>query len=263
MAGADSIHTEFEAAGLAVRRARRQRADERGAFDQFCMRVEGLPTGGDQPDMAPDANCAIACRHEMETTGPGAVREAYEATVMAVPHYWEVYDDPFSEHVATELGHDVTTDLRRAGTLTPTLKQRVVDAAAAAHHRRVDAIRTLDAERSALDGARQAIVDILDGLSGAESTDDFSDQRIEAIRDRCRTIARKRRTHLAEHDLVRETEPTWVSSADSAVQPRLSTLYADLSARDPVLAAVDQLRSVLPETGVDTDVVSEWIESNR
>jgi hypothetical protein len=263
MAGADSPDTEFEAAQLAVRRARRQRVDERGAFDQFCKRVERLPTGGDQPDMAPDPNCVVVCRHETAMTGPGAVREAYEATVMAVPHYWDVYDDPFSEHVATELGHDVTTDLRRAGTLTPALKRRVVEAAAAAHQRRVDAIRTLEAERSALDGARQAIVDILDGLSGAESTDDLSDRRVEAIRDRCRTVARKRRTHLADHDLVRETEPAWVSSADSAVKPRLSTLYADLSARDPVLAAVDQLRGVLPEPKTDDDVVSEWVGSNR
>jgi hypothetical protein len=265
MAGTDVPHAAaFEAAARAVRRARRQRVDERGAFDQFCKRVERLSTGGDQPDMAPDPNCAVVSRHETDTAGSGAVRDAYESTVMVVPHYWDVYDDCFSEHFAMELGHDLLADLQRAGRLTPALQQRIVDTAATAHQRRIDAIEILDDERLALEEARQALGDVADALSGAGSPDAVSAGRTEAVRERCVAVRRQRRAHLAAHDLVRETEPAWVSSAAAAVRPRLSTMYAELSVRDPVLAAIDQLTAQLPETGVDADPVSSTrVESDR
>ncbi|MFB6180233.1 MAG: hypothetical protein ABEI77_10985 [Halorientalis sp.] len=217
---ADSI----EVARDQLRLARRVRVDERGAFDQFCKRVEGLPVDGVHTSPAPDSACAASLRPADH--GLDAVRRAYETTVMAVPHYDEAYGDPYRTHLATELGADLVRNLARATRLTPQLQSRLVDAASAARERRVESIRTLDAEAVTLDRTEQLAVDLLDAL-----TDDATAKRaLDPLEQRCRRHVRSRQSVLNDEST-----------------PLLADLYADDPGVDPVLVTLETVLARMTE----------------
>lgn len=245
----------FEEARTAVRVARRETVDERGALDQFCQRVERLPTAGPQPERAPDPTCAAVVRAADD--GLSAVRRAYETTVMAVPHHENRHDVSFVEHVAAELGSAVATALRRETALSSTLKTDLLEATQRARERRVVTVRALDEESASLERAEQRVRDLLDALAdesqgqtkdatGGKETD--ADSRLAGLQERCDEMASARRSTLADpkYGLApRDEEPT--ADGMVSVRPRLSTVYDDLPVRDPVLATLASLGQLIAE----------------
>jgi len=204
-----------------VRGRRRELVDERDALDQFCQRVERLPVADAGASAAPAADCAATIRRRDDALT--ALRTAFERTVMAVPHYRERYDDPTTERLAAELGHDLAGAIRRATRLTPALRDRIRDAVAAAHDRRTERLTALDDERTRLDRTEAAVHDLLDALA-ATADDDHDTPRLSRVERRCRSM-------LADRRAFRER--------DDATTGLLADVYADLSVDDPVVATVE------------------------
>ena len=230
----------LDAARSQLRPARRQLVDERAAFDQFCKRAERLSVDGAHATVAPDATCAARVRPDDD--GLAAVRRAYETTVMAVPHYRDAYDDPYTTHLAAELGNQLARTVRRATMLTPQLRARIVDAASTARERRVDRIRAIDAELVTLDRVEQLALDLLDAVAPvATATETPDDQgRVTHIERRCRERIRERESVLGD-------ESTGI----------VADLYEDEPGVDPVLATLEAVLARVAEWTAKRDELAD------
>ncbi|WP_424016705.1 DUF7260 family protein [Halorientalis pallida] len=203
---------------------RRRLVDERDAFDRFCRRVETLPTA--EAVDVPDAVLAVTTRTER---GPSALRAAYDGTVMTVPH---IDDEDASVPAFDDLLSEATrAELRWAARLTPGLQAAVLDDATAAHERRVDRIRAVDAELASLDRTEAVARDLLAVESSADAAAD-DEARLASLDRRCRRHAARRRATLANRE-----------DADAPALP--PDFYADLD-EDPVLSVIDAVRDLLP-----------------
>jgi hypothetical protein len=221
----------LDAARERLRVRRRRLVDERDAFDQFCSRVETLPTA-DAVDV-PDAVLAVTARTER---GPSALRAAYEATVRAVPHADAA--DASVPAFDTLLADETRAELRWAARLTPSLRVAVLDDATAAHERRVDRIGAVDAELATFDRTEGLARDL---LAVESSTDQAADDeaRLTSLERRCRRHATRRRAALANR------------TADGT--PLSADLYADLGDADPVLSVLDTVQKLLPRVADGAD----------
>jgi hypothetical protein len=230
MSGTPTAH--LRTARDRLRGRRRELVDERDALDQFCQRVERLPVADAGSPTAPAADCAATMRARDDALA--ALRTTFDRTVLAVPHYRDRYDDPASERLAAELGHDLAGTLQRATRLTPALRDRVCDAAAAAHERRTDRITELDAERARLDRAEATVHDLLDALDATDPERD-DHERDDAAR-RLSHVERRCAALLADRRALRER--------DDATTGLLAAVYDDLSVADPVVATVEAVENV-------------------
>jgi len=78
-------------------------ASERDAFDAFADRVATITV--DSP--RPPALMAGSVDTSGTSSATAALREEYEATVMAVPHYDDVYGESIEENASAEFGPDL------------------------------------------------------------------------------------------------------------------------------------------------------------
>ena len=240
-----SAPDRLAAARRVLRRERRRTVDEREAFAAFRAAVREVPAERERPQ--------AGHRRQLPTgpggpglAGPGAstpsggvatVLEAYEGTVMAVPHYEEEYGDTLAESLEVEFGREVAAGLLGHDRLTPGLKRAVLDSVDAAHAEREQFVEALDVEADSLRSSEDRLVAVLDELADLadEPTPDFG--ALDAVRARlgvlasaCDAVADDRQATLRE----------WQDRFDAPVGvpdlPRY--LYADLDATYPVLATV-------------------------
>ena len=80
-------------------------ASERDAFDAFADRVATITV--DSP--RPPALMAGSVDTSGTSSATAALREEYEATMMAVPHYDDVYGKSVEEHASAEFGPDLAS----------------------------------------------------------------------------------------------------------------------------------------------------------
>jgi hypothetical protein len=199
----------LEAAATELERERRRTRDELEALRGFEDRVRGIDT---EAALSATRRAVVApTAASTATDGLGAVREAYEATVMSVPHYVEEYDDTYGESLAEEFSPEIAAalvggasfDEHRKGALlsavseSQTARERLLTVLAAEGGSLAEATETLDAvadelvefaERSfrgapfgALDGYR-ARLGVLEGKCEAVLAD-----RQEAVFEQRRT----------------------------------------------------------------------------
>ena len=233
------------AARRVLRRERRRTVDEREAFAAFREAVVDVPAERDRPTSPVTPTAPLSPTSPVPSSGPqtgtgggtAAVRDAYERTVMAVPHYEEEYGDSTAESLAAEFCPEAATGLVEFARLTPWLKRGVVDGAETARLERERFVEGLDAEADSLCGSedRLAAVHGEVGSLADEPVPDFGAQdavraRLGVLADRCDAVAADRQAALRE----------WQERFDAPVAvpdlPRY--LYADLDATYPVLATV-------------------------
>lgn len=210
-----------------LRVRRRHLVDERDAFDQFCRRVETLPTV--EATDAPGSVLSMTARTE---PGPPALRAAYDGTVMTVPHAEE--DDASVPAFDDLLPRPTRAEIRWAARLTPALQSAVLDAATTAHEHRVDRIEAIDAELATLDRTEAVARDLL----AVESSTD--EARLASLDRRCRRHATRRRATLANR-----------AETDAPALP--ADLYTDIEVEDPVLSALEAVRDRLPRDTEEAD----------
>jgi len=165
------------------------------------------------------------------------VRTAYAETLMAVPHYESEYDDTLAESLAAEFGDDLAAALLSGEALTPTIRNAVRAAAAAARDEREEFLDVLDREAASLEAAAADIDEVRaelraldDGPLSAQRFDELR-RRWQGVRDleaRVDGIGRRRQETIRSHRSDLPGVPTDLSEY----------LYADLSSPYPVLATL-------------------------
>lgn len=200
--------TEYEShisAALAELDAEHDRVTaERAAFERFRATVaETEPATTDGTATTKAAPTVLA--------DPGAagralerVREAYRETVMALPHYDEVYGEPLAENVAGELGVEVAGAMTGERFTAP-LRTALVSKAERAIRSRKRLLGAVEAERESLDGIEgtlEAVAGAFEGVTGGR-LDGWSvaelvegRDRVLAARERCDDLAADRQEAL-------------------------------------------------------------------
>ncbi|MGM0446964.1 MAG: DUF7260 family protein [Methanobacteriota archaeon] len=260
---ADEESDPIRAARAALRVERRRVVDEREAFRAFRGRVSSIPdvsgSAGGSDSSAADGFAGVGGavggaigggvgRRGDATASPGsrlvAVRDAYRATVMSVPHYEAEYDDTYERSVAEEFGPELAYALTRTDCFHAEYKRSLLSAVETAIQEReafLDAveseIESVERAASRLEPIRGEIEAIEDEL-GAEGGDaaaigfgalDACRTRTEALRADCDRIAARRQRVLADH------ERRLALGGDLDLP---GYCYQDLDVTYPVLAAV-------------------------
>jgi len=243
----------------ALRIERRRVADEREAFRVFRGRVATVPSEpirtdgagalgsgggpigvGGRRGGATGATGAAGSRGAEPPAGSGlvAVRDAYQETVMSVPHYEVEYDDTYERSVAEEFGPEIAYALTRGSRFHAECKRSLLDASERAVEERERFLETVRSETASVERAASRLGPIRSEVESTARTD-FSDEgfgtldayraRTEALLSDCDRIAARRQRELASHE------------RDLAIDGEIDAptyLYQDLSATYPVLATV-------------------------
>ncbi|ELY48672.1 hypothetical protein DV706_05150 [Natronorubrum bangense] len=149
--------------------------DERRAFDRFRRRVRRLEATplepprrsvGSQPagQVLQQASLSAASRRPDPTRDALAtVRTAYRETVMAVPHYDDVYGESRQEHMAGELGLEVTTAVTQ-GTWNLELKRWLLESIDHALTVRTQLLQAIDDDADAIETFEREVTAFLSTL---------------------------------------------------------------------------------------------------
>ena len=259
---ADEGSNPIRAARATLRVERRRVVDEREAFRAFRDRVSSIPAadgvtrrdapangsravGGNRPHgggtWTPTRGAAVP------GSGLAAVRDAYQETVMAVPHYEAEYDDTYERSLAAEFGPELAYALTRTAGFHAEYRRSLLDAVDTAAAERDAFCDALATETESVERAASRLapvrdeVEAIDGEvpgrsdSAPESASpgfgalDACRARVEALRDDCDRIAARRQRVIADHDRS-------LALPDDLDLP--TYCYHDLDASYPVLAAI-------------------------
>lgn len=224
----------FDAARERLRRERRRTVDEREAFRGFERRVRGLDGQGESVQSG-------VSRTRMVSTSPPStarpVREAYEATVMSVPHYAEEYGETFEQHFRTEFGPELAALLAQHAALDPHSKQAVLAAASRAQEKRERLIGALDDEQESFTRLEERLLPVIEELPEYE-TATFSELSFGTL-----DAYRQRLLVLEENcdDLVDDRQDTLVAQRRNLSLPTEGPdvptyVYRDLEMRYPIVS---------------------------
>ncbi len=231
---------------------RRTLGDEQEAFDQFASRLESIaPASANGRPRLPVRQAA--------TSGLKRVCDAYRATVMAVPHYRDEYDESLPVHLGEELGENLALALTQGSSLSPPLKASLAQAAALAVERRSAVIDTLDREIHALDRHRERLGDVHSRLA-AHHDRSFEDARFDtlqahreellALRARCEGLVAERQEQLRE--LTRTTPGdlgdfgAYLYGGDGAAHPMIAYLTDVLEVIEHTMSRIENRLAIAP-----------------
>lgn len=261
--------TPLHAAREALRVERRRVIDEREAFEAFRSRVRDIPpdanspvTGAAAPQAAPRAPDATTIPSGVApagsppvgggttTTGCGlvAVRDAYEETVMSVPHYETEYNDTYQRSLVAEFGPEVAAALTRESRLYDRSRSSVLSMSAEVIEKRDLLLDLVEAESASLSRATSDLRPVLEELATL-SRAEFSAERfgvldgyrarLEVLEETCDEIAERRQRERVDAERLVVLD---------AVSDAQTYLYQELPVTYPALAmvaeAVERIESV-------------------
>jgi hypothetical protein len=128
---------------------------ERNAYRRFRKRVSQVDASRPQPSPQIDASQPQVAELSgsagvVQTRPPddhlSEVRDAYEETVMSVPHYEEDYGESLARHMQTEFGDEVTAAVVDGDQFSPQLKQALLQQATTNQLKREKLMRKLEEE---------------------------------------------------------------------------------------------------------------------
>ena len=143
---------------------RRAVTAELDAFDAFVDRIEAVSAREPAP-----AGGVRGLDRGGEPSGLAAVRDAYEETVMSVPHYDEDYGDTYRESVVAELGPEIGTALTEGERLQPYLKRVTVGKARSCRGDRERFLELLDVESESVAAVGSELRDLETELRGFDA----------------------------------------------------------------------------------------------
>ncbi|WP_096390388.1 DUF7260 family protein [Halopenitus persicus] len=258
----DRIGDRLAALRRAVRTERRRVADERQAFNAFRKRLADVESR--TAALAPAATPLVGERaRSVSTPGLCAVRDAYEETVMSVPHYVEDYDDTYPESLAAEFGRELSATLTTGTAFDPAIKRELQRAVRDRCEGCAAVLDTLDTEAASLADLRESLPELARDLGCLENDLEHLENDLEhlendlehlenddleamgfgalearharagALRDRCETLARERQA------TIRRQRRDLRVPGETPDVPRY--LYDDHEATYPVLATIADL----------------------
>ncbi|QCJ47926.1 MULTISPECIES: DUF7260 family protein [Haloprofundus] len=198
-------HTVRDARQI-VRKERRRTVDEREAFRAFGDRLAQI-----QPASAGRTVPATVRGSGVGEGGPNATRRvlnAYQRTVMAVPHYESEYGDTVGRSIVEEFGTGVGGALVSTDGLTPELQRVVAEAAKEAAADRESFVALLDEEAESLGTVLDGIDAVVERLRSLDdrplperSFDDLHDlrERVSALERRAGSLHAERQSKIRSH----------------------------------------------------------------
>ncbi|MWV65353.1 hypothetical protein GRS48_11055 [Halorubrum sp. JWXQ-INN 858] len=246
----EDVATAVHAARETVRVERRRVVDEHEAFEAFRSRVRRVRTESSPTDGLESGYGGIAAGGAARARGIGsgggvsgnglvAVRDAYTATVMSVPHYDEEYNDTYETSLAAEFGPDLALALTQEASLHDRYKRSLLSKTTAAIEERDAFADALDAEAGSIDRAANRLLAVLEEVATLSRTDrsalgfgalDAYRARTTVLTGECDAVAERRQRDLAE---IERTLRLGDGVPDVATY-----LYQDLAVTYPVLATI-------------------------
>lgn len=228
----------FERAADALAMEHRRTAAEVDAFRTFEERVGELsPDGGTTVGRAAPVQAVAASGHGLDT-----VREHYEETVMAVPHYEPEYGESYAKNVREELGPDIGALLVGGQRFERHHKHAIVSTVRETRELREQLLEALEAERESLSALREPVCSLaeqIDSLDAARlDTDAYSQldayrSRLDVLETRCHELIERRQS---------ETVTERRSLSLPICGPDIQTyVYNDLPVNYPVIATLTDL----------------------
>ncbi len=137
------------------RTERRQTSAERDAFERFSDRLRSqepasIPAG-------PTDSGAMMLSTGGSDSGLEQVETAYRETVMDVPHYDDQYGDTILESLSEEFGPDIAMAVVTNETLSPQLRQTLLNRSANAQRGRKELLETVEAEQNSVETGAAAL----------------------------------------------------------------------------------------------------------
>jgi len=222
-------------------------SDERSAFERFRSRVRTLdPTSPRHPGVRAGGGGVVA----LETAAPPdaaarTVRQAYDETVLSVPHFEAEYGETLRQNFEAELGTEVAVQVFETGRVTRPVHDALLAATEQAIEERTTYLETLRTERDSLCRARDRLDDCESRaaelgarLTTADSPDRSGiDDQLQSLEAVCEDVTQTRQELL--HG--RSTAQLVGISGETLVQ----FLYAECTATCPVLAdAADCIETI-------------------
>ena len=243
--GADPVAdptSVLEGARETVRVERRRTADERAAFVSFRSRLDAIPAttaAGVTADRPFDGPQPIGYETPRMGTELLAVRDAYQSTVMSVPHYEEEYNDTYAASLAAEFGPELAAALTRESALHEHVRRSVLDQTTAAIETRDEFETVLEREQASVRAASEELRSLDDSVAslGETAVDRLDFGGLDAHRARLEVLERR----CDEVATTRQRERVAVEQSmhfDGETDDVQTYLYQDLPVTYPVLAAV-------------------------
>lgn len=213
---------------------------ERNAFLAFAERIEGIP-------IEQSAGAVATAPQSIQTLDSGGppvaeVADAFEETVMALPHYADTYGNDVRSQMAIELDADLVAGLHHPGSMSEPAKEGLHQQAMEAASKREDLLDVLREEREALGESQTRVEDAVSDLralnakSLSEMTYDelaASHAELNHVGERLRSIADDRQRRIHGH--IRTM--TWNREEVSLQE----YLYGEEGTTYPVLSTVARL----------------------
>ena len=243
--GADPVAdptSVLEGARETVRVERRRTADERAAFASFRSRLDAIPAttaAGVTADQRFDGPQPIGYETPRMGTELLAVRDAYQSTVMSVPHYEEEYNDTYAASLAAEFGPELAAALTCESALHEHVRRSVLDQTTTAIETRDEFETVLEREQASVRAASEELRSLDDSVAslGETAVDRLDFGGLDAHRARLEVLERR----CDEVATTRQQERVAVEQSmhfDGETDDVQTYLYQDLPVTYPVLAAV-------------------------
>ncbi|MFP9059264.1 hypothetical protein ACLI4R_01890 [Natrialbaceae archaeon A-chndr2] len=220
-----------------LRTERRRTVDEQQAYESFGRRLRTIA-----PDGVKATTERTTLLEPVETKGLKRVREAFEATVMSVPHFGEEYGEPYEACLAGEFSPEIAAALTSRGHLDGDCKQTVVESVAVAQRARDEFLDSIDAETASLEGAAEVLIPIREELAdfdtetlinGGFGSVEAGIARLGVVEETCETVAKRRqRTIDAQRSRLYD---------DPEILDVPTYVYQELPVTYPVLWSVAEL----------------------
>jgi hypothetical protein len=200
-----------------VSQERNRTAAERNAFESFARRVSAIDmsesrssrsAGRERGPTAMSAPAGIDDHTGGRSAPMAEVEQAYRETVMTVSHYEQEYDEPLTEHLAAEFGTEIGIAVAQSDTLTPQLREALIDASIQSRDERVELLGRLDEERQHLQSASTSLEELSEAVKTVEASlaqradCELADawERLEDLEGDCRTLLQEQQCRIDGND---------------------------------------------------------------
>lgn len=226
-----------------LRRERRRITDELEALEAFADRVRSFPTERHSPQKRQPVGITA---DSGGTTGLQRVREAYESTLMSVPHYVEEYDDTYAESLAEEFSPDIASALTDGTVFNNQCKQTLLSAVETSRSARDSLIDVVDRERKSVVEAKSELENLAaecGELATVEferlrfGTLDAHRARLQVMKDNCEALSTRRQDAIFDQRRIQRIP---ADVPDVTVY-----FYQGLGVDYPVMSLVAELLDVI------------------
>ncbi|MFC6905777.1 DUF7260 family protein [Halalkalicoccus tibetensis] len=213
---------------------------EQKAFKRFIDQIIEIDTGQNGQIYFQPKSSAVNSSQSANNSCQKIIT-IYDETVVNVPRYEAVYDEPLDIHLGAELGEEIRTALTTSQSLTPQLKQAVLQAGKREWDARKQLLQDLNTEHDQLTEAAVSIREIRQGLREIQQLlhRDPSFDELHPVYETLHEYETRTNSWIEEHQHhIQTTSRKHPRSENYAFH---EYLYRDCSTQYPLLAAYTSL----------------------